>query len=978
MPQVIAAVISYAVQAATASALGAIGSGIAGAVAGGLVASALQPKQKSEGPRLGDLRVQSSSYGTVIPFALGTPRFAGQIVWASSKRESKTVTSSGKGGGQESTSYTYAVDLLIVLTNNVQTAVTRVWANGGLIWNKLSTGTDATIIASDTIPQWTRLTFYTGSSTQLPDPTYEAAVGTANAPAYRGRSSVFIEGLQLGSSGQIPNLTFEIATTSTSSPGPRIPWVSDSNTLLLLHGDGADGSTTIVDSSSNASVITISGGIVLDTDVAPAVGSASILHPANQGGNFYTAQLGSIASTLGDFCIEFWARNTANYMLFYFAGGAYLYNNSFQDYGGSPVGISTYFSQFNWHHYRINREGSVITTLLDGVPVSSQTYAGTINASTIYFAKYVPNGNLFFEGWMDEIRVSNCSRGSVAFTPNPAGPASVTTFSETLSSVVSALCLRAGMTASQINVTALSAVTTKVRGLVISQISSIRSVLDTIRNCYFVDCVASDKLYFFVMGGASVATIPYSDLGADGGKPFIITDSSELEVYAQLSLAYSNSDNDHQADVQLSDRLLSGQQSTSVASVPFDFTATEAKIIVDTQLLLQAIGMRRASVTVGRKYYYVQAGDPITIVGADGSTYRFRVIQISVTGGIYKLDIVIDDASCYLQNGITSAVGNGQTTVTPIANTVLKLLDTPLLTESNNLPGFYAAVKGGGGTWRAAVVYSSIDGVTYSVKATYADEAIIGTATTTLGTWTGGNVLDITNTLTVNIGTTGSFSSTTLAAILQSLSLNLVMVGGELIQFVTATLSGTGVYVLSGLLRGRRGTEWAIGTHVSSETVVALGTAGLRFIQIQTGEIGRLQYLKPVTSGQALTAATAQTFTPTAIALKPFAPINLRANRASVNTILSWERRTRFSYRITGTLAWSCPLGETSESYVIEIYSSVAYTTLKRTLTSATSSVTYTSAQQVTDFGSNQTIVYAKVYQVSAAVGNGYPLTASS
>lgn len=543
---------------------------------------------------------------------------------------------------------------------------------------------------------------------------------------------------------------------------------------------------------------------------------------------------------------------------------------------------------------------------------------------------------------------------------------------------ISTLCLRAGLTSAQIDVTALSAITNEMRGMVIGQVSSIRSVLDLIRNCFFVECVAADKLYFFPMATASVATIPYADLGADGGKPFVLVDSSELETYAQFSLAYSNVTNDHQPDVQMSDRLLSGQESIRENSVPFDFTAQEAKVIVDTQLLIQAIGMRRASIAVGRKYYYVQAGDPIVVTDEADNLYRFRVIKISASGGVYTMDLVTDDLSSYTQTGVTSTVGAGQTVVSGVPNTILKTLDLPLLSEVNDTPGFYVAVEGETDKWKSAGVYDSTDNVTFAVRATFADEAVIGVATTTLGNWTGGNVLDIQNTLTIDIGATNSLSSTTLSNLLSSLSLNLMMVGNELIQFVTATLTGSGIYVLSGLLRGRRGTEWAIGTHGSSETVVLLGTAGMRYITVGTGELGRLRYFKPVTSGQALAAVTAQSFTPMGIALKPFAPINLRANRASTDTVLTWERRTRYSYRITGPLAWSCPLGETSESYVIEIYADGTYAVLKRTLTSTTNSVTYTSAQQVTDFGSNQSVIYAKVYQVSSVIGNGYPLTAST
>jgi len=195
---------------------GVIGLGITGASAGwtigSLIGSAFAPAQKSQGPRLNDLSVSSSAYGTPIPYVQGSPRLAGQIVWASTKREIATTTrQGGKGGGkQKVTTYTYEVDLLILLTDNIISGISRIWSNGKLVWNKSSTADAGTIAASDATAAWTAIRIYTGGPTQLPDTTYEAAVGTANAPAYRGRGSVFIQGLQLGQSGQIPNLTFEI------------------------------------------------------------------------------------------------------------------------------------------------------------------------------------------------------------------------------------------------------------------------------------------------------------------------------------------------------------------------------------------------------------------------------------------------------------------------------------------------------------------------------------------------------------------------------------------------------------------------------------------------------------------------------------------------------------------------------------------------------------------------------------------------
>lgn len=192
-------------------ALGMTGASI-GWTVGSLIGSMFGPTQKGQGPRLGDLRVSGSSYGAVAPWVAGTPRVAGQVIWASSKREiAHTESQGGKGGGgSEYTTFTYEVDLLILLSENPYSGISRVWLNGALVWNKSSTSSAATKAASDAYTGWTSITHYDGDIAQLPDPVYEAAVTTALAPAYRGRSCVLIEALQLGSGGQIPNLTFEL------------------------------------------------------------------------------------------------------------------------------------------------------------------------------------------------------------------------------------------------------------------------------------------------------------------------------------------------------------------------------------------------------------------------------------------------------------------------------------------------------------------------------------------------------------------------------------------------------------------------------------------------------------------------------------------------------------------------------------------------------------------------------------------------
>ena len=65
---------------------GPIGAAI-GALAGSAADRALFAPPRREGPRLTELAVQTSSYGTPIPKVFGTMRVAGSILWATDLEE---------------------------------------------------------------------------------------------------------------------------------------------------------------------------------------------------------------------------------------------------------------------------------------------------------------------------------------------------------------------------------------------------------------------------------------------------------------------------------------------------------------------------------------------------------------------------------------------------------------------------------------------------------------------------------------------------------------------------------------------------------------------------------------------------------------------------------------------------------------------------------------------------------------------------
>ncbi|KZL14854.1 hypothetical protein [Pseudovibrio sp. Ad37] len=125
-------------------------------------------------------------------------------------------------------------------------------------------------------------------------------------------------------------------------------------------------------------------------------------------------------------------------------------------------------------------------------------------------------------------------------------------------------------------------------------------------------------------------------------------------------------------------------------------------------------------------------------------------------------------------------------------------------------------------------------------------------------------------------------------------------------------------------------------------------------------------------------ASLALGFTPEANGLKPFSPSHVaqpnRKGRRPGDLTLSWIRRSRV-LEADSWLSRDVPLGEDVEAYEVEILKEGS---VIRTLTSATISVVYTSAEQIEDFGAELTIgatIAVRIYQLSNTLGRGTPLT---
>ncbi len=145
---------------------------------------------------------------------------------------------------------------------------------------------------------------------------------------------------------------------------------------------------------------------------------------------------------------------------------------------------------------------------------------------------------------------------------------------------------------------------------------------------------------------------------------------------------------------------------------------------------------------------------------------------------------------------------------------------------------------------------------------------------------------------------------------------NLAVVGEEVLQFTRAEYIAPRTFRLSGLWRGRGGTEYAVAGHGADEDFVLLDNALLPVLE--TGAQTVPPAFAAIGRGDA-DAVIAEA--PSDIrAFEPFSPVHMRADWSGADNLqISWVRRSR-----SGT-AWrdhvDVPLGEESECYSVVMMS---------------------------------------------------------
>lgn len=230
------------------------------------------------------------------------------------------------------------------------------------------------------------------------------------------------------------------------------PGAGDANTLFMSHFNGADNSTAATDSSQYGRVITRHGAVIIDT-AQSVFGGASTYFPADGGTgsgggtNFWSIPAhSSFGGTFwnGNWTLEgryqfeidndgrmhffSWFQNAFSYAEFYYNFITNKFDFAFR--AGAPAGVDIVSDIWTpvsgtWYAIALVKSGDNYMYFVDGEQIGAaitNSAISTVNAGSPLDMSAIAMGiggepnsgasspNSAFQGWIDEIRISNVAR----------------------------------------------------------------------------------------------------------------------------------------------------------------------------------------------------------------------------------------------------------------------------------------------------------------------------------------------------------------------------------------------------------------------------------------------------------------------------------------------------------------------------------------------------------------------------------------
>lgn len=441
-------------------------------------------------------------------------------------------------------------------------------------------------------------------------------------------------------------------------------------------------------------------------------------------------------------------------------------------------------------------------------------------------------------------------------------------------------------------------------GYVVDAQSTARDLLKQLGTAFFFEGYESDyKLKFRSRGSSPVANVPEDWAGRDDeGVAIKEAMTQELELPMRTSITYYDLARDHQQGTQTAKRTMApipSMWSTRETNIelPMSWTAQDAKRCAEKMLKMSWANRTNYSLSLPWRYLKYDPTDVITYTKEDGTVFTMRLAQATI-GADFTVEIngVSEKAAAYTSNATAEAGVAPVQSVGDIFPATPIVLNTPLLRDvdyntANNSVLYVTADSIG--TFNGASVMIDDGPVDFTTVGYVRSEGVIGVTVEALPPTVAYESTDEDTVLTIQLtDADATLESTTQDEMLTSY-VNAALIGEEIIQFRNAAPQADGSWQISGILRARRGTNYAVNSHKPGE----------RFILLNETTLAR--YFRPpeqYVTNRTFKAVPPSTLSEDAIAypqnlvprdLMPLTPENVTITDDGTTVTITAQRRSR-------------------------------------------------------------------------------------
>ena len=508
----------------------------------------------------------------------------------------------------------------------------------------------------------------------------------------------------------------------------------------------------------------------------------------------------------------------------------------------------------------------------------------------------------------------------------------------TLASFLEGISVLAGYAPADVDVSA--DIDDMIDGAIISNVTTFGNIMSPVSALYRFDIIESGGQVKFIRKPVGFAATDFA-IGQGGGLldsennpdgvTFQFRREEEIAVPQRVNIRYLDKHLSYQWAIQHSTRsraIETNQSNNQITyEVPIIMTSSEAKALSYKALWTAWNSRVSYGFRLGAKHIKIEPGDVGTFI-SNGLQYTIKAVEvtyhndfsITVRGSGYLADesitVVADDVGGYPQIIPYTFASSAY------------ILDIPLLEAAHDLnyaghfpvyayvgPAIPTTSWGGGSLWNA------YDSLNYEEEVSNTLEGFVGIVPDILTVPDSILSTDTLNTMTVwpKEGDSTHLASCTELEMLNGANVAAYGANGrwEVIQFQTVTDNGNGSFTLSNILRGRRGTDYAVDYHRTGDTFVLLDAQWMELLSFTAADMEMSFRYKGVSFGKDQSTVIPSLVTLNGYGARPWPPVNLTIDRSlsalTGDLTISWNRRSRNSGAIVDG-AENAPLDSTEEN----------------------------------------------------------------